>query len=113
MRLLFVVTALLLVPAASVAQSPIVNLFSPAPDVDETPLMITPVREMPAINPLGRNQLNCPPTSRYEAARRGEKLDPKKLNELPRADGYKAVLRHVDGCNAPILVGFGFGREHH
>ena len=34
-----------------------------------------------------------------------------RLNELPMADGYKAVLRRVDGCNVPILVGYGFGRE--
>jgi hypothetical protein len=27
------------------------------------------------------------------------------------ADGYKAVLRRVDGCNAPIIVSYGFGRE--
>ena len=29
---------------------------------------------------------------------------------LPMADGYKAVLRRVDGCNAPIIVGYGLGR---
>jgi hypothetical protein len=77
--------------------------------VDETPLPITPTREMPVINPLSQNQLNCPPTSRYEASKRGAKLDPQKLAELPMADGYKAVLRKVDGCNAPIVVGYGFG----
>jgi hypothetical protein len=108
MRLLFPVTALLLVPAASVAQSP--NLFAPAPAVDEIPMVVTPVREMPVINPLTQNALKCPPTSRYEAAKRGEKLGLKKLNELPAADAYKAVLREIDGCNAPIIVGFGFGR---
>ena len=95
MRLLFPVIALpLLVPAASTAQTP-----APA----------TPAREMPVVNPLAQNQLNCPPTSRYEAATRGGKLDLKKLNELPAADGYKAVLRKIDGCNAPIVVSYGFG----
>ena len=95
MRLLFPVIALpLLIPAASVAQAPAETV---------------PAREMPTINPLDQNQLNCPPTSRYEAARRGGKLDLKKLNDLPMADGYKAVLRKIDGCNAPIVVSYGFG----
>ena len=97
MRLLFPVLALpLLIPAASDAQTP-------APPI--------PTRDMPAVNPLGHSQLNCPPTSRYEASKQGGKLGAQKLNELPMADGYKAVLRKVDGCNAPVLVGFGFGRE--
>ena len=52
----------------------------------------------------------CPPTSRWEAAKRGERLGLKKLNELPAADAYKAVLREVDGCNAPIIVEYGLGR---
>ena len=97
MRLLFPVIALpLLIPAASVAQAP-------APTV--------PARDMPVINPLAQDQLSCPPTSRYEASKRGGKLGPQKLNELPMADGYKAVLRQIDGCNAPIVVSYGFGRD--
>jgi hypothetical protein len=64
---------------------------------------------MPAINPLARNQRGCPPTSRYEASKRGGGPGGQKLNELPMADGYKAVLRSVEGCNAPIVVGYGFG----
>ncbi len=97
MRLLFPVIALpLLIPAASVAQ---------------TPTETVPAREMPTINPLAQDRLSCPPTSRYEAARRGGKLGAQKLNELPMADGYKAVLRRVDGCNAPIVVSYGFGRD--
>ena len=97
MRLLFPVIALpLLIPAASVAQAL-------APTV--------PARDMPAINPLAQDQLSCPPTSRYEASKRGGKLGPQKLNELPMADGYKAVLRQIDGCNAPIVVSYGFGRD--
>ena len=63
------------------------------------------------IDPIAQNQLNCPPTSRYEASKRGGKLGAKKLGELPMADGYKAVLRQVDGCNAPIVVGYGFGLQ--
>ena len=103
MRLLFPVLALpLLIPGASLAQMPV----GPAsPETTQT----VPVRDMPVINPQARNGLNCPATSRYEAAKRGGKLDLKKLNQLPAADGYKAVLREIDGCNAPIMVGYGLG----
>jgi hypothetical protein len=110
MRLLFPVLALpLLIPAASVAQTP-APAAKPAMTVG-TPSPAVPVRDMPVIDPIVRNQLNCPPTSRYEASKRGGKLTPQKLDELPMADGYKAVLRRVDGCNAPIIVSYGFGRE--
>ena len=100
MRLLFPVIALpLLIPAASPAQTP-ASLATP---------QASPTRDMPVINPLARNSLKCPPTSRWEAAKQGEKLGLKTLNELPAADAYKAVLREVEGCNAPIIVGYGLG----
>jgi hypothetical protein len=96
MRLLFPVLSLpLLDPAASAAQTP-------APSAS--------VRDMPVINPTPDSKA-CPPTSRYEAARRGGRLGAQKLDELPMADGYKAVLRQVGGCNAPIIVSYGIGRE--
>jgi hypothetical protein len=110
MRLLFPVLALpLLMPAASAAETP--APASPKFVFEGSPAPPVPVRDMPVIDPIARNQLNCPSTSRYEAAKRGGKLGPQKLNELPMADGYKAVLRRVDGCNAPIIVSYGFGRE--
>jgi hypothetical protein len=110
MRLLLTVLALpLLVPAASAAQEP--APANPEFVLNGTPAPPVPVRDMPVIDPIARNQLNCPPTSRYEASKRGGKLGAQKLNELPMADGYKAVLRRVDGCNAPIIVSYGFGRE--
>lgn|SRR5690349_14031997 len=97
MRLLFPVLALpLLVPAASVAQ---------------TPAPTFPTRNTPVINPNALDSSACPPTSRYEASKRGAKPGAQKLGDLPMADGYKAVLRRVDGCNAPILVGYGFGGQ--
>lgn len=109
MRLLFPVLALpLLVPAASAAQTP--APAGPRISAEESPAPPVPIRDMPVINPNVNSEF-CPPTSRYEATKRGEKLGAQKLNELPMADGYKAVLRRVDGCNAPVLVGFGFGRE--
>ena len=103
MRLLFPVLALpLLIPAASPAQTPV----SPASPESERAV---PVRDMPVVDPQARNALNCPPTSRYEAAKGGGKLGLKKLNELPAADAYKAVLREIGGCNAPIIVSYGLG----
>lgn len=96
MRPLFPALALpLLVPAVSAAQPP----------------GAVPVREMPVINPIAQSPIACPPTSRHEAAKRGGKLGAQKLNELPMADGYKAVLRRIDGCNAPIVVSYGLGAK--
>ena len=95
MRLLFPLLALpLLNPAASTAQTP-------APTVG--------TGEMPIISPNANVPGNCPATTRYEATKRGGKLELQKLNQLPMADGYKAVLRHIDRCPAPIIVGYGFG----
>ena len=109
MRLLFAVLALpLLMPAASAAQTP--APAKPAISFEGTPAAPVPIRDMPVIDPNVGSQF-CPPTSRYEASKRDGKLGAQKLNELPMADGYKAVLRRVDGCNVPILVGYGFGRE--
>jgi hypothetical protein len=110
MRLLFPVIALpLLIPVASTAQTRSADI--PAASAAETRAPAIRVREMPVIDPNARDSAACPPTSRYEAARQSGKLGAHKLNELPMADGYKAVLRRIDGCNAPIVVSYGFGRE--
>ena len=69
----------------------------------------TAARDMPVINPNGSASAACPPTSRYEAARRGGKLGLKRLNELPAADMYNAVYRRIDGCEAPIIVRYDVG----
>jgi len=65
--------------------------------------------KMPVINPDGPLSQICPPTSRYEAARRGGPLTLRHLDELPGADMYKAVYRHIGGCQAPIIVRFDIG----
>ena len=70
---------------------------------------VTPTRDMPVINPNGPASSVCPPTSRYEAARRGGKLRMQKLNELPAADMYNAVYRRIGGCEAPIIVRYNVG----
>jgi hypothetical protein len=69
----------------------------------------TPARETPVFNPNRAERSTCPPTSRYEAARRGGKLPPSLLNQLPAADLYMAVYRRVDGCVAPVIVRYGIG----
>jgi hypothetical protein len=33
-----------------------------------------------------------------------------RLGDLPKANHEKAVLRTVDGCAAPMVVGYGVGR---
>ena len=68
-----------------------------------------PTGDMPVLNPNHEDRGTCPPTSRYEAARRGGKLKPEYLDELPMADAYKAVYRRVDGCVAPVIVRYGIG----
>jgi hypothetical protein len=70
-----------------------------------------PALDTPALNPDANERTNCPPTSRYEASRRGGRLTPRHLDELPAADLYKAVYRHVGGCNVPIIVRFNIGRS--
>ena len=65
---------------------------------------------MPAINPKAGQPANCPATSRYEASKRGKAPKAQKLNELPDADVYRAVYRHIGRCEAPIIVKFGVSR---
>lgn len=89
MRLLFLALALSAATSASAAS-------------------VTP-RDMPVIDPNGPAAAVCPPTSRYEAARRSGKLRMQKLNELPPADMYNAVYRRVGGCEAPIIVRYNVG----
>ena len=59
------------------------------------------------INPKAGEPANCPATSRYEASKRGKSPKAQKLNELPDADLYRAVYRHIGSCEAPIIVKFG------
>jgi hypothetical protein len=68
-----------------------------------------PARDMPVVNPNAGAPANCPPTSRYEAARRGAKLPPSLLNQLPAADMYNAVYRRVGDCEVPIIVRYNVG----
>jgi hypothetical protein len=64
---------------------------------------------MPVVNPNAGAPASCPPTSRYEAARRGGKLPPSLLTQLPAADMYNAVYRTVGGCEVPMIVRYDVG----
>jgi len=66
-------------------------------------------RDMPVQNPNAGAPSICPPTSRYEAARRGGKLPRSLLNELPAADLYLSVYRKIGGCEVPIIVRYNVG----
>jgi hypothetical protein len=66
-------------------------------------------RDMPVLDPTAGSPKSCPPTSRYEAARRGARLGMRNLDELPAADLYRAVYRRIGGCNAPIIVRYNVG----
>jgi hypothetical protein len=91
MRLLFLASVAVLATAAGAA----------APS--------QPAGSMPVLNPNAPIGKACPPTSRYEAARRGGHLGARNLNELPAADMYMAVDRRVDGCQVPIIARYGIG----
>ena len=58
----------------------------------------------------------CKPSGRYEIAdpallyRHDGRVKAAKLGTLPKANHEKAVLRTVDGCSAPLVVGYQVGR---
>src|SRR3954454_1201197 len=68
-----------------------------------------PARQMPVVNPNAGAPASCPPISRYQAARRGGKLGPTLLNQLPAADMYNAVYRRIGDCQMPIIVRYDVG----
>ena len=69
-----------------------------------TPAVAQPDATLPA-----PNSSRCPRTTRYEAWHQGKALQPRKLTELPPANAYSAVYRHIGGCEAPIVVKYGVG----
>lgn len=58
----------------------------------------------------------CKPTGRYEIAnpallyRDDGKARMSALGALPKANHEKAVVRTIDGCAAPLVVGYDVGR---
>ena len=66
-----------------------------------------PIGDMPVVDPKSGQPATCPATSRYEASGRNRKPKAQKLGELPDANMYSAVFRHVGRCEAPIVVKYG------
>jgi hypothetical protein len=54
---------------------------------------------------------NCPRTTSYYAYRSSQPLAPRRLTELPPANAFSAVYRHIGGCEAPIIVKYQVGRR--
>jgi hypothetical protein len=63
--------------------------------------------DMPILDPKGGQPATCPATSRYEASGRGKTPKAQKLNELPDADVYRTVYRHIGRCEVPMIVKYG------
>jgi hypothetical protein len=101
---------------AAATQSPAAAMVRPSTPAAMAPRgMIVPnsrpLDRMSVLDPDSMSPASCPATSRYEAEQRGGKLKGRKLNELPMADAYSAVYRHIDKCLAPIIVKYGVGQR--
>lgn len=63
-----------------------------------------------AAGPLQSNSqaAKCPRTTSYLADQsgmyQGKPLTPRKLGELPKGTTYMAVLRTINGCEAPLTL---------
>jgi len=114
MRVLLL-TSLLAIPASAASvPSASVPLYSEPANTE--PVISLPAGENGVINPNPRAELGlCPQTAAQMAADRVRKSGGRdlfhKLTELPPADGYVAVYRRVNGCEAPIVVKYGIGRR--
>ncbi|WP_155263368.1 hypothetical protein [Sphingomonas segetis] len=57
---------------------------------------------------MDRMMKECRPTSPYVAEKSGvfrdQRLQPRKLTELPPATTYMAVFRHIGACEAPLTM---------
>jgi hypothetical protein len=84
--------------------APLLLLAAPASSADPRPAADTPV-----INPNGTTAGKCPATSPYHAMKDREKPAMTRLNELPPAVHYKAAYRRINGCEVPIIAGYGIG----
>lgn len=97
---MLLLTAVAMSVSAASAAAPLIVVPNPPAEV----LLVPKRGHMPVINPVSGDRLSCPPTALDQAARRGGKLMPRKLTELPPATTYMAVWRHVGGCVAPLTM---------
>ena len=102
MRTLLLAAAAVLLPQASTAAPPKVggNLF--APSVESSIQTPPSTCRRPTAYVADENSL----------AWRDDKLQPRKLTELPPAQGYMAVYRVTNGCEDPMtMVEYRTGRR--
>ncbi|MGI8705871.1 MAG: hypothetical protein ACR2JJ_08785 [Sphingomicrobium sp.] len=87
----FVLAAVALLPAASIAAPP----------------EASPVRPK-ALENLGHWRGDCPPTAAQHVAQQlkehGHRPQLHRLVELPPANVYAAMVRQVGGCEAPLIL---------
>jgi hypothetical protein len=67
----------------------------------------SPFAASSACKATGRYQTDWEPALLY---RPEDRIRPKRLEALPRPDYEKAVMRTVDGCAAPLVMGTSVGR---
>lgn len=60
---------------------------------------------------ISRPSSNCTRTTSYYASGRGRSAGPHKLTELPDANVYSAVYRRIGGCEVPVVVKYGVGKN--
>lgn len=53
--------------------------------------------------------VRCPESSLLYQAKRGQEAQVSKLTDLPPANAYFAVLRVENGCQVPVMAGYGYG----
>lgn len=71
-------------------------------------LFLSAVAAAPSPTPAATR---CPRTTSHVAVQPRERLAPRKLSDLPTANAYAAVYRHVDGCEVPVIVRYGVGKR--
>lgn len=97
---------MLLLTAVAMSMSS-ASAAAPAVVVPKAPsetILVPDAGRMLIVDPHSADRRSCPPTAFDEASRRGGKLMPHKLAELPPATSYMAVWRHVDRCVAPLTM---------
>jgi poly(3-hydroxybutyrate) depolymerase len=71
-------------------------------------MIAAPLAAEPVKAPKAPAGTKCPRTTSYYAGQNskygGDRIAPKKLNELPSAVGFMAVYRTVNGCEAPMTI---------
>lgn len=92
----------MIVAAAALASAP--GPQSPSRQLFGEP---SPFAGSAACKAAGRYQTDWEPALLYRPV---DRIRPRRLEQLPKPDYEKAVLRTVEGCSAPLVVGVSVGR---